>query len=71
MTQIAKKLSSDLGRIIVAGLIVIAGLLAVSPSFNPDSDRDGVPDAHEINIGTDPAAPDAGDRLADRSPFRR
>jgi hypothetical protein len=60
-------LRSDLVRLIAALAIVIAGILVVSPSFNPDSDRDGVPDAHEISVGTDPAAPDAGNRLASGS----
>lgn len=71
MTQIASKLSSDLVRIIAAVVIVLAGFLVVSPSFNPDTDHDGVPDAHEISVGTDPAVPDAGDRLADRASSRR
>ena len=71
MTQIARKLNSDLARIVVAALIVLAGAMVVSPSFNPDSDRDGVPDAHEISVGTDPAAPDAGDRLAEHASSRR
>ena len=71
MRQIAGKIRSDLVRIIAALVIVLAGVLVVSPSFNPDSDHDGVPDAQEISVGTDPAVPDAGDRLADRASPRR
>ena len=71
MRQIASKLRSDLVRTIAAVLIVLAGVLVVSPSFNPDTDHDGVPDAQEISVGTDPAVPDAGDKLADRSSSRR
>lgn len=71
MREIARKIRSDLVRIIAAVLIVLAGVVVVSPSFNPDSDLDGVPDAHEISVGTDPAVPDAGDKLADRSSPRR
>jgi hypothetical protein len=71
MRQIAGKLRSDLVRIIAALVIVLAGVLVVSPSFNPDTDNDGVPDAHEISVGTDPAVPDAGDKLANRASPRR
>ena len=43
------------GRIFVAAALVVGGLAFVSPSFDADSDRDGVADATEINNGTDPA----------------
>ena len=47
-------------RLVLAALVVISGLLLVSPSFNFDSDRDGVADATEVyERGTDPAKPDA------------
>jgi hypothetical protein len=46
------------GRIFVAAALVVGGLAFVSPSFNADSDRDGVADVTEINNGTDPAKAD-------------
>jgi hypothetical protein len=45
---------------VLAALVVVSGLLVVSPSFNFDSDRDGVADVTEVyERGTDPAKPDA------------
>lgn len=47
------------GRIFVAAALVVGGLAFVSPSFNADSDRDGVADVTEINnLGTDPSKAD-------------
>ena len=47
------------GRIFVAAALVVGGLAIVSPSFNTDSDRDGVPDVTEIHdFGTDPSKAD-------------
>lgn len=45
-------------RLIAAAAIVVTGTLFVSPSLNPDTDHDGVPDAQEISLSTDPASAD-------------
>ena len=45
-------------RLILVSIIVLAGGTLVSPSFNPDTDHDGVHDAREISLGTDPATAD-------------
>lgn len=46
-------------RIFIASALVVGGLAFVSPSFNVDSDRDGVADVTEINdLGTDPSKAD-------------
>jgi hypothetical protein len=43
----------------IAGLLVIAGLVTVAPSFDVDSDGDGAADVTEINdLGTDPSKAD-------------
>ena len=47
-------------RVVVASLVVAAGVLFVAPSFDFDSDDDGVADAAEVyERGSDPAEPDA------------
>ena len=46
-------------RLTIAGLLVIAGLVTVAPSFDVDSDGDGAADVTEINdLGTDPSKAD-------------
>lgn len=47
-------------RVVVASAIVAVGVVVIPPSFDFDSDRDGVPDVTEVyERGTDPAEPDA------------
>lgn len=43
----------------LAGVIVSVGVVAITPSFAFDSDRDGVVDSVEIyELGTDPSSSD-------------
>ena len=46
-------------RVAAAGLVVAAGVFGLTPSFDFDSDRDGVADSSEIyELGTDPSTAD-------------
>jgi hypothetical protein len=46
-------------RVLIAAAILVAGLATVAPSFDFDSDGDGVADVTEINnLGTDPSKAD-------------
>ena len=50
-------------RVALAGLVVAAGLFGLTPSFDFDSDRDGVGDSTEVyELGTDPSRPDVFQR---------
>ena len=50
-------------RAVVALVIAVGGVGFISPSFDPDSDRDGAADVTEINVlGTDPSKPNVHDR---------
>jgi len=54
--------TSDRMRLLAAALVAAAGLMAVTPSLAPDSDRDGVGDVVEVyDLGTDPSSADAFD----------
>ena len=65
--QLHHGFKAGIARLVAALAIVVAGVLFVSPSFDPDSDGDGVADAHEISVGTDPATPDADIKLTSRT----
>ena len=69
--QLHHGFKAGFARVVAALAIVVAGVVFVSPSFDPDTDGDGVPDAHEISIGTDPATPDADIRLTARTTPQR
>lgn len=50
-------------RVALAGFVVAAGLFGLTPSFDFDSDRDGVADSTEIyQLSTDPSRPDVHQR---------
>jgi hypothetical protein len=50
-------------RLTIAAALVVAGLISIAPSFDADSDGDGVADVIEINnLGTDPSRADIFDR---------
>ncbi len=69
--QNAQGFKVGLVRLIAAAAIVIAGVLFVSPGFDPDTDGDGVADAQEISIGTDPSVRDAELELTARTTQKR
>lgn len=47
-------------RLALAALVVVGGTVFVGPSFDFDTDNDGVADSSEVyEHGTDPAKPDA------------
>lgn len=50
-------------RAAVAGVILSVGFVAIAPSFDFDSDRDGVVDSIEVyELGTDPSSADLPDK---------
>lgn len=47
-------------RLVLAALLVVSGTLFIGPSFDFDTDQDGVADSIEVyERSTDPAKPDA------------
>lgn len=57
-------------RVLMAAAILVTGLATVTPSFDFDSDGDGVADVTEINnLSTDPSKADTFDKpvLAERT----
>ena len=69
--QVHQGFKAGFARAVAALTIVVAGVFFVSPSFDPDTDGDGVADAHEISVGTDPATPNADIRLTARTTSQR
>ena len=51
-------------RVALAGVVVAGGLFGLTPSFDFDSDSDGVGDSTEVyELGTDPSRPDVFQRV--------
>lgn len=56
-------------RVAVAGVVVVVGSVVIAPSFDFDSDNDGVVDSVEVyEQGSDPSSADPSDNpiVADR-----
>ena len=50
-------------RVALAAVVVAGGLFGLTPSFDFDSDSDGIEDSTEVyELGTDPSRPDLHQR---------